>query len=136
MMFVKESDIDIVHVSNTALTLNNEVQLIVSNIGEAEKVTAAFDFKHSMGYRYFNDNEIKMSQKTRDCILNKELKLNLNSSKDRMYQKGVFTSRGRIEKFLRRGFTLSNKEIEKANEFMNKEFNKNFSETVIGGFAL
>lgn len=88
-----------VFLSTNAITLTNDIQLVLRFYGEPEEIHKNYDFIHATNYWTSNDNKLVLNPKALECILTKELLYNGS--------KYPLCSIIRTKKFIRRGWTIN-----------------------------
>lgn len=99
----KEEDKYVVcFLSQNAISLTNDIQIVLRFNGNAEEIHKTFDFIHATNYFTFEDGLVT-NTKALECILTKELK----------YQGSLYplTSIIRMKKFLKRNWRINAGEI-------------------------
>ena len=88
-----------VFLSTNAITLTNDIQLVLRFYGEPEEIHKNYDFIHATNYWTSKDNKLVLNTKALECILTKEL----------LYtgSKYPLCSIIRTKKFIRRGWTIN-----------------------------
>lgn len=85
-------------------------QVVTKFSGSPYKVVGEFDFKHNMFYKFYKDhkiyNALPLSDMGKEAIILRSNKILFNSNRARDIE-GVYL---RIEKFLKKGMTISTKE--------------------------
>jgi hypothetical protein len=82
-------------ITENAMTLKSNIQLITKHCGEPSVVRQTFDFMHCMPFYDTKDDKLHISQEQLHLIVNKKLKVNNPDS----------LTRYREIKFLERGYT-------------------------------
>ena len=85
--------------STNAITLTNDIQLVLRFYGEPEEIHKNYDFIHATNYWTSKDNRLVLNPKALECILTKELLYNGS--------KYPLCSIIRTKKFVRRGWTIN-----------------------------
>ena len=88
-----------VFLSTNAITLTNDIQLVLRFYGEPEEIHKNYDFIHATNYWTSKDNKLVLNPKALECILTKELLYNGS--------KYPLCSIIRTKKFIRRGWTIN-----------------------------
>ena len=88
-----------VFVSSNAITLSNDIQIIVRFFGEPDTIHSSFDFEHTKAYYDFHTHKLNIPKIVYECVLNKTLIYNSS--------KYPLCSLFRIRKFLDRGWTIN-----------------------------
>jgi len=88
-----------IFLTSNAITLADEVQLIIRFQGEPEEIHKNYDFVHCTNYYTSWDDEIVLQKDALECILNKELKY--------IGSKYPLCSVIRTRKFITRGWTIN-----------------------------
>lgn len=85
--------------SNNAITLSNDLQLIIRFYGEPDDIHETFDFVHCMNYYDSGEDELVLKPEALQCLLSKML----------VYTGSMYpiSSIIRTRKFISRGFTCS-----------------------------
>ena len=103
---VKDEDIDSlnfdpVYLSENAISLSNQIQLVVRFFGDAENIHTNYDFVHATNYFHYDNGKPKLV-----CNINA---LQALLTKELIYigSKYPLTSVIRTKKFLLRGFTIN-----------------------------
>jgi len=88
-----------IFITSNALTLSNEIQLILRFYGEPEEIHKNYDFVHCISYWSSWDNNLVLNPKALEAILTKEL----------IYQGSLYPicSIIRTRKFIARGWTCN-----------------------------
>jgi hypothetical protein len=88
-----------VFLSENAITLSNQVQLVVRFYGEASKLHENYDFAHAMCWFDYNNNDLVMPHEALESLLSKTL----------IYKGSLYpiASLFRIRKFISRGWRIS-----------------------------
>lgn len=88
-----------VFLSSNAITLANNVQLVVRFYGEPDVIHQTYDFVHCTNYYDYGKNDLVLKPEALECILNKELK----------YQGSRYPlcSIIRTRKFIKRGWNIN-----------------------------
>ncbi len=100
---VKEGrNYQVVFLSQNAISLTDDVQIVLRFNGDAEQIHKTFDFVHATNYFTFKDGLVT-NVNALECILTKELR----------YQGSLYpvTSIIRMKKFINRGFTMNAGEV-------------------------
>jgi len=104
--YVKDEDIDSlnfdpVYLSENAISLSNQIQLVVRFFGDAENIHTNYDFVHATNYFHYDNGKPKLV-----CNINA---LQALLTKELIYigSKYPLTSVIRTKKFLLRGFTIN-----------------------------
>ena len=82
-------------ITENAMTLKNDIQLITKHNGTPDEIRKTFDFVHCKPYYHFGQDQLFISKEQYDLCYNKKLKVN--------NQKNVTT--WRQSKFEQRGYT-------------------------------
>ena len=90
-------------ITPNAVTLNNKIQLVTRFSGKPEEIISNFDFVHTNLYYDFYQNELVLNTESLQSILTKELIYNGS--------KFPLCSLFRLNKFLSKGWTISNTEL-------------------------
>ena len=90
-------------ITPNAITLKNKIQLVTRFIGKPEEIISNFDFVHTNLYYDFYQNELVLNTESLRSILTKELIYNGS--------KFPLCSLFRLNKFLSKGWTISNTEL-------------------------
>ena len=85
--------------TTNAITLTNDIQLVLRFYGEPEEIHKYYDFVHATNYWTSKDNRLVLNPKALECILTKELLYNGS--------KYPLCSIIRTKKFIRRGWTIN-----------------------------
>ena len=85
--------------TTNAITLTNDIQLVLRFYGEPEEIHKNYDFIHATNYWTSKDNKLVLNPKALECILTKELLYNGS--------KYPLCSIIRTKKFIRRGWTIN-----------------------------
>ena len=88
-----------VFLSTNAITLTNDIQLVLRFYGEPEEIHKNYDFIHATNYWTSKDNKLVLNPKALECILTKELLYNGS--------KYPLCSIIRTKKFIGRGWTIN-----------------------------
>ena len=88
-----------VYLSSNAITLADQVQLVIRFYGEADKIHENYDFVHCTNYWTSIDGQLILKQAALEAILNKELKY--------VGSKYPLCSIIRTRKFINRGWTIN-----------------------------
>lgn len=90
-----------VYLTENAITLSDQVQLVIRFFGDAEKIHENYDFVHATNYFHYDGNrrELVLRSRAMESLLTKEL-IYIGS-------KYPLTSVLRAKKFALRGFTIS-----------------------------
>jgi hypothetical protein len=88
-----------VFLSANAITLSNDVQLIIRFFGEPDKIHDNFDFKHAMSYYDYGSKQLVLPAAAMECLLSRSL----------VYAGSLYPicSIFRMKKFLDRGWRIS-----------------------------
>ena len=88
-----------VFLSSNAITLSDKIQIILRFYGNPEKIHQTFDFVHTKAYFTSWNNNLKITSKVYEAILNKTL----------IYDGSLYPicSMLRVRKFLARGWTIN-----------------------------
>lgn len=88
--------------SQNAISLDNDVQIVLRFSGKVKEIHRTFDFMHATNYFTFKDGLV-LKKKSLESIITKDLK----------YQGSLYplTSIIRIKKFINRGWTINAGEI-------------------------
>lgn len=95
----KDGKYRVMFMTSNAITLANQVQLVLRFQGEADQIHKNFDYLHCTAYWKSWDKELCYTKETLRCIMNKELK----------YQGSLFPLCAgiRTRKFITRGWTIN-----------------------------
>ena len=85
--------------TTNAITLTNDIQLVLRFYGEPEEIHKYYDFAHATNYWTSKDNRLVLNPKALECILTKELLYNGS--------KYPLCSIIRTKKFVGRGWTIN-----------------------------
>jgi hypothetical protein len=100
---IKNSKSDVpyspIFMSSNAITLSNDIQLIIRFYGNPTQIHDTFDFVHCTNYWSSDDKKIHTNENALECILTKELKY--------IGSKYPIASLFRIRKFIKRGWHIS-----------------------------
>lgn len=88
-----------IFVSNNAITLEGDIQLIFRFIGDADKIHENYDFVHCTNYWVRDGNHLELRPQALECLLTKELRY--------IGSKYPICSVFRTRKYINRGFTIS-----------------------------
>jgi len=88
-----------VFISENAITLSDQVQLMIRFWGEPEQLHRNYDYAHAMGYYEHSTGKVTVSAETMECMLSKTLKY-----KGSLYP---IASIFRLRKFLARGWRIT-----------------------------
>lgn len=93
------------YITPNAITLTDDIQFILRFYGNANEIHKNYDFVHCTGYYESGTNNVTISSKVYECIINKTLR----------YQGSLypFCSIVRLRKFIARGYTINAGEIAK-----------------------
>jgi len=97
----KEETFQPIYLTENAITLSDDIQLVIRFFGDAEKIHENYDFAHATSYFHNKDGkrELVLRSSAMEALLTKEL-IYIGS-------KYPLTSIIRTKKFLGRGFTIS-----------------------------
>lgn len=89
----------VVFLSSNAITLNDQIQIVVRFYGSPDEIHTNYDFTHCTNSYDYKENELSLRQEALECILAKEL----------LYQgsKYPLCSIIRTRKFLKRGWHIN-----------------------------
>lgn len=96
---VNEGEYVPVCLTTNAITLTNDIQLVLRFYGVPEEIHKYYDFVHATNYWTSKDNKLVLNPKALECILTKELIYNGS--------KYPLCSIIRTKKFIRRGWTIN-----------------------------
>jgi hypothetical protein len=88
-----------VFLSSNAITLSNDIQLVIRFYGEPEEIHENYDFVHCTNYWLSSDREVHVNADALECTLTKELKYNGS--------KYPLASIIRTRKFIQRGWKIN-----------------------------
>jgi len=88
-----------IFLSSNAITLSNDIQIVIRFYGDAETIHKNYDFVHCTNYWTSKDNVLTRRQEALECLLARELKY--------MGSKYPICSVIRTRKFLRRGWSIT-----------------------------
>ena len=88
-----------VFLSSNAITLSNDIQLVIRFYGDPEEIHENYDFVHCTNYWLSSDRKVHVNQDALECILTKELKYNGS--------KYPLASIIRTRKFIGRGWKIN-----------------------------
>jgi len=88
-----------VFISNNAISLEGDVQLIFRFIGDAETIHENYDFVHCTNFWRRSDNHLELRSEALECLLSKELRY--------IGSKYPICSLIRTRKYIERGFTCT-----------------------------
>ena len=80
-------------ITENAVTLKNNLQLITKHYGTPEEIRKTFDFVHCLPYYNSQDDKFYISREQYDCCVNKILKVN-NTSNLTPWREEKFKKRG------------------------------------------
>jgi hypothetical protein len=88
-----------VFMSANAITLSNDIQLVIRFYGEPDKIHDNFDFKHAMCYFDYNQNNLVLPGEALECLLSRTL----------VYVGSLYpmASIFRMKKFIERGWRIN-----------------------------
>lgn len=97
----KESTFEPIYLTENAITLSDDIQLVIRFFGDADKIHENYDFAHATSYFHNNSGkmELVLRPEAMEALLTKELTY--------IGSKYPLTSIIRTKKFLGRGFTIS-----------------------------
>lgn len=99
----KENTFEPIYLTENAITLSDDVQLVIRFFGDADKIHENYDFAHATSYFHYDKKshkyELVLRNKAMEALLTKEL-IYIGS-------KYPLTSVIRTKKFIKRGFTIS-----------------------------
>lgn len=100
---VKQAEYKPIFLTSNAITLSNDVQLILRFYGEPEEIHTTYDFTHCTNYWTSWNKEVITNSKALECLLAKEL----------IYSGSLYPvcSIVRIRKFIKRGWSITAGEI-------------------------
>ena len=95
----KTAKFQVSHITENAITLTDQVQVILRFIGTPEQILENYDFMHVTNYWTSWDKKIVTNKKALECLLAREL----------VYQGSLYplASILRIRKFIKRGWTIT-----------------------------
>ena len=96
---VEKSKYRPVYISTNAITLSNNVQLIIRFFGDADEIHENYDFEHCTCYWESDSNNLTLPEPALECLLTKELRYRGS--------KYPLASIIRARKFLLRGFSIN-----------------------------
>lgn len=98
---IEENSFVPIYLTENAITLSDDIQLVIRFFGEAEKIHENYDFVHATSYYHFDNNkyELVLRAEAMEAILTREL-IYIGS-------KYPLTSVIRTKKFIKRGYTIS-----------------------------
>lgn len=85
--------------SSNAITLTNDLQIVIRFHGDAEKIHENYDFVHATNYYTYKDKKLHLRAEALEALLTKELKY--------IGSKYPLTSVIRTKKFINRGFSIT-----------------------------
>lgn len=88
-----------VFLTDNAITLSNNVQLVIRFFGEPNKIHESYDFVHAMNYYTSWDKNLQLNPLALECLLTKELRYNGS-----LYP---LCSIIRTRKFINRGWSIT-----------------------------
>ena len=88
-----------VYISNNAITLSDQFQLIIRFFGDAEEIHSNYDFSHCKCYWTSKDGHLELPAEALECLLTKELRYTGS--------KYPLASIIRSRKFITRGFSVN-----------------------------
>lgn len=80
-------------ITENAVTLKNNLQLITKHYGTPQEIRSTFDFVHCLPYYDTEDDRLYISRDQYDCCVNKVLKVN-NLNNYTRYREEKFKKRG------------------------------------------
>ena len=94
----RAGDYSPVFFSNNAVTLNNDVQVVIRFFGEPHEIHENYDFAHCMGYYDYATDELYLAPETMQCLLERTL----------VYKGSLYPlcTLLRLRKFLARGWRI------------------------------
>lgn len=97
----KEETYKVVYLTENAITLSDDIQLVIRFFGDVEEIHKNYDFAHATSYFHFNNNkaELVLRPKAMEALLTQEL-IYIGS-------KYPLTSIIRTKKFINRGYTIT-----------------------------
>lgn len=95
-----------VFVTSNAITLSDQIQMVVRFYGEAEEIHKNYDFVHCTNYWQSWDGKLVLRPEALECIINKELRY--------VGSKYPLCSIFRLRKFIKRGWQVNVGQILKA----------------------
>lgn len=84
--------------SSNAISLTNDLQVVIRFHGKASKIHENYDFVHATNYYTYSDKELYLNKAALSCLLTKELKY--------IGSKYPLTSIIRTKKFIKRNYTI------------------------------
>ena len=88
-----------VYISSNAITLSDQMQLVIRFYGNPQEIHENYDFAHCMNYWTSGDSDLVLSSEALECLLTKELRYKGS--------KYPLASIIRTRKFINRGFTVN-----------------------------
>jgi len=88
-----------VFMSTNAITLSDDIQIVVRFYGEPAEVHSTYDFVHTKAYWTFSDNKVVIPEEVWEATVNKTLKYTGS--------KYPVASLFRLRKFINRGWTIN-----------------------------
>ena len=96
----KEDSFEPIYLTENAITLSDDVQLVIRFFGDVEKIHENYDFAHATSYFHYDGGyKLVLRNKSMEALLTKEL-IYIGS-------KYPLTSIIRTKKFVKRGFSIS-----------------------------
>lgn len=88
-----------VFISTNAITLSNNIQVIIRFYGEPDKIHETYDFEHTKSYYDFSDGVLSIPKSVYEAVINKTL----------IYTGSLYPvcSVFRMRKFIKRGYTIN-----------------------------
>lgn len=88
-----------IFLSQNAITLNGDIQIVIRFYGEPDKIFENYDFQHAMSYFDYNLNALVCPPEALECLLSRTL----------IYKGSLFpiATLMRVRKFLDRGWRIS-----------------------------
>lgn len=98
---ISENSYQPIYLTENAISLSDQIQLVIRFFGNAENIHENYDFMHATNYYHYNNGkrELVLRPDALEALLTKELKY--------IGSKYPLTSIIRTKKFLNRGFTIS-----------------------------
>jgi hypothetical protein len=97
---VKEGSFEPIYMTENAITLSDDVQLVIRFFGDVEKIHENYDFAHATSYFHYDSGyKLVLRNKAMEALLTKEL-IYIGS-------KYPLTSIIRTKKFTKRGYSIS-----------------------------
>lgn len=87
-----------VYFTENAITLTDQIQLVIRFYGEAEEIHKNYDFVHATNYYDFEKDNLVLRHEALECLLTKELKY--------IGSRYPLTSVIRTRKFIQRGWSI------------------------------